>query len=155
MNGPPSESDQSQMLQDYLSKNNEPCPSCEYDLHGLKGNKCPECGQELLLRVGLATPNLAAFIVGLIGLASAAGFSGTMSVLFFCMFLIYGRGSSEDDSLFLVLVVELISSIVLLIIWSRANSWIRRRSKRMRWYLALACWILPLLGVALFLYAGQ
>ena len=150
MNGPPSQSDQSQMLQDYLSKYSEPCPSCEYDLHGLKGKRCPECGQELLLRVGLATPNLGLFIVGLVGLASATGFSGSLLVFVAYVLLFSGIGGGPEIIDIAVLLVELFISIVLIIIWSRANRWYRRQSKSTRWALAIACWILPVLSLIVF-----
>ena len=141
------------MLQDYLSKFSEPCPSCEYDLHNLKGNRCPECGQELLVRVGLAAPNLVAFVVGLVGLASAVGFSGFLLVYIVYVLLIAGRGTSIGIDEVIVLGAEFFCSGTLVVIWSRANRWVRRRSRRTRWTLALACWILPVLGLILFIAA--
>ncbi|MEM9419610.1 MAG: hypothetical protein AAGA25_11260 [Planctomycetota bacterium] len=58
-------------LQDYLANREEACPSCGYNLRGLMGNTCPECGVALTLRVGLMEPRLMGLIAGL-GSASVA-----------------------------------------------------------------------------------
>lgn len=35
----------------YLASRDEPCPRCGYNLRGVAGGACPECGRELLLEL--------------------------------------------------------------------------------------------------------
>lgn len=50
---PPSESDQA-FLKSFLEARDTPCPACGYNLRRLKGDRCPECGRQLVLSVGTA-----------------------------------------------------------------------------------------------------
>lgn len=36
-------------LRDFLADRDAPCPSCTYNLRGLSGPACPECGRALVL----------------------------------------------------------------------------------------------------------
>ncbi len=38
-------------LQAFLAERSAPCPRCRYDLHGVKGTACPECGLPLELEL--------------------------------------------------------------------------------------------------------
>ena len=60
-------------LRAFLAGRDVECPGCGYNLRDLGGSRCPECGDELVLRVGLAEPRQGALIAGLIGLAAGAG----------------------------------------------------------------------------------
>lgn len=70
----PTSTEPSSLLPTYLATRDEPCPSCGYNLRALKTDRCPECNQQLVLRVGLAEPRMGAFITGLVGLAMGFGF---------------------------------------------------------------------------------
>ncbi|MCH9058386.1 MAG: hypothetical protein IIB55_07145 [Planctomycetes bacterium] len=63
------------LLRAYLGGHDEPCPMCEYNLRGLTGTVCPECGEALRLRVSLSEPKMAAYLCGLIGLSVGVGFT--------------------------------------------------------------------------------
>ena len=43
-------------------------------------DRCPECGEQLLLRINLVEPKLGAMIAGLVGLSAGAGFSGLLLI---------------------------------------------------------------------------
>ena len=60
-------------LIDYLRDRDVACPLCEYNLRGLTVPRCPECGRELALRVGLVEPRQGAWIAALIATALPAG----------------------------------------------------------------------------------
>src|SRR5262245_31050391 len=77
-----SDAPQSGPLQSFLAETDISCPSCDYNLRGLKGNACPECNQQLVLRVSLAEPRQRAFIAAVIGLAMGAGFHGLLFAYF-------------------------------------------------------------------------
>lgn len=64
--------DQSDLLCTFLSQSDVPCPSCGYNLRGLRSGICPECSQALVLRVGLSEPRMRLYIAGMVGLAAGA-----------------------------------------------------------------------------------
>jgi hypothetical protein len=50
-------------LIEFLADRDVACPLCQYNLRGLRSSRCPECGRELRLTVGLTEPPLKAWIV--------------------------------------------------------------------------------------------
>ena len=69
--------DDQQWLLGFVADRHVPCPRCAYDLRNLTTPQCPECGERLALRVGMATPRF-----GLLVLAMAPGvFSGVCATL--------------------------------------------------------------------------
>lgn len=91
-------SDERLFLEHYLSEQDVPCPGCGYNLRGLKGAECPECGQALRLNVGLVEPRLASFIAGLIGFSAGLGFHGFLLALF----LFWGESWQSSEGLSLM-----------------------------------------------------
>lgn len=137
-----------ELLQVYLAGNTVSCPSCQSDLSSIQETYCPTCRQELILRVGLEKPNMAAFVVGIIGLASALGFSGMMLVHGIWRYLIseYG-GPPTDDMVFILAQVTVIGVCTLL--WIRKGRTIRRMEIIKRWLLALVCLVVPIVNTIL------
>src|SRR4051794_1125139 len=72
---PPPESPQANAaaLVDFLRTRGVPCPLCGYNPHRLLEPRCPECGRELVLSVGLTEPMLLAWITLTIALLLPAG----------------------------------------------------------------------------------
>ena len=68
------QSDEAALL-DFLRDRDVPCPLCAYNLRGLTSPRCPECGHELHLTVGVTDLRIGAWVTCLIGLAAAAGFA--------------------------------------------------------------------------------
>src|SRR3954471_8593244 len=62
----------------FLAERDVPCPLCQYNLRGLLSPRCPECGRELQLTVGLTEPPMKAWIVA----AACAWLSAGLGVLF-------------------------------------------------------------------------
>lgn len=143
-----------QLLLAFLAELYEPCPSCQYELHGLTGRHCPECGQSLVLRVGLETPNLGAYVTGLIALSATAGFGGLFT-LFFVMMALF-RGSSRGDMHVLVVFASI--TLVfggLVVAWVRCGRRLRRSRPAVRRLLAAICCLTPLMAVlAVYLMLG-
>jgi hypothetical protein len=48
--GSMSVADASSQVRAFLAERDTPCPACGYNLRGLAGTKCPECGRMLLLK---------------------------------------------------------------------------------------------------------
>src|SRR5512133_1904122 len=60
-------------LIDYLRERDVPCPLCGYNLRRLASARCPECGQEIGLRINLAEPHLRGWITAVVALCASAG----------------------------------------------------------------------------------
>ena len=52
-----------QALIEFLRERDAWCPACRYNLRGLTTPRCPECGRELRLSIGLTEPFLRAWIM--------------------------------------------------------------------------------------------
>ena len=87
-------------LVDYLRDRDVTCPLCRYNLRGLQAARCPECGRELVLSVGLAEPLLKAWITMTAALLLPAG----IGVLFGIMFTREGFPVNEPHVMLLVLL---------------------------------------------------
>ena len=74
--------DESSLLVDFLSQRDVPCPLCGYNLRGLNSMKCPECGRQLRLSVGLAEPFLRGWVMLATGVFASAGVGVFLLVLF-------------------------------------------------------------------------
>jgi len=147
MMDPAQESASPTLLEQHLAANEDACPMCGYNLHNLRGDKCPECGQELTLQIALAEPRMAAFITGLVGLAAGAGFAGFELILTTFFSVLNGFWWWSDT---LVLAVETVVFSLLVILWHRRSAKIRRLSSAARWKLAAGAWLLSIIGLAIF-----
>ena len=67
-------------LLDYLRGRDVACPLCGYNLRGLTASRCPECGRELQLTVGLVEPRIGAWVTCLVAVTAAGGM-GVMAIL--------------------------------------------------------------------------
>src|SRR4051812_33678965 len=65
--------DDASALVAYLRDRDEPCPLCRYNLRGLTGARCPECGRALRLSVGLVEPLLGPWLLLTVPLVACAG----------------------------------------------------------------------------------
>ena len=73
-------------LIDFLRDRDIACPLCGYNLRHLRSPRCPECGRELELRVGLSEPRQAAWLTAQIAVSAAAG----VGVLVVIMWIVQG-----------------------------------------------------------------
>ena len=70
-------------LVEFLRHRDAACPLCEYNLRGLTSARCPECGRELRLSIGLTEPYLRAWV-----LLAFAAFGGGGTGLFFLLMVL-------------------------------------------------------------------
>lgn len=141
------------MLERYLERRDAACPACDYNLRDLRGQHCPECGESLRLHVALEHPARGAFIVGLVGLSFAGGFSG-MVLLWAMILLIGGRGGPEMKDV-AVLVGEFLLALLIIRLWCALGRWLRRQPAPLRRSLAAACWVLPVLALLFFAWIAD
>ena len=68
-----SSADDAAALVEFLRERDVACPLCQYNLRGLMSPRCPECGRDLQLRIGLTEPRQGAWLTAQIALTAAAG----------------------------------------------------------------------------------
>jgi hypothetical protein len=140
----------SAFLRAYLAGRDAPCPNCDYNLRGLTGDRCPECGLELVLRVSLSEPKLGAFLTGLVGLSAGAGFSGLIFLYWLLQTFFIRMGSSNEPRLLTIMLGGLIIESAALLGWLKSRRRLRLMTSRSRWSLAYACWGLTLVNLLCF-----
>jgi hypothetical protein len=140
------------LLAAHLARRDEPCPCCGYNLRGLRSARCPECAQELVLRVNLREPRLAGYVAGIVGLAAGVGFSGLLLIYAIIVFG-FVRGGGWVPRFVLTTGGGLLVEGLLLWLWIRNGSRIRRFQRRARVWLVVGCWILTVTNLFVFILA--
>jgi hypothetical protein len=139
------------VLRVFLAGRDVACPNCEYNLRDLTGDRCPECGQDLVIRVQLAEPKMAAFLAGLIGLSAGAGFSGLILLYWFILTFFVFRGGGGNGARILTLTLGgLALESGAMLGWLRFRGRLRTLKPQTRWTLVVACWILSLVNLVWF-----
>jgi hypothetical protein len=131
------------MLRGYLADRDEPCPGCAYNLRALTGSRCPECNQELTLRVGLVEQKLAWFITGLAGIAMPTGFCAILACYAFAR-VVRMRGSGPPMWQVWLILIGAVIGLAVLIAWIRARRRVGRAPPQTRWV-----WCAVAIGVSL------
>ena len=139
-----------ELLQTFLRERDVACPRCEYNLRNLVGDRCPECGDELVLRVNLSEPKMAAFLTGLIGLAAGAGFSGLLILYMVIVSLLMQRGGGFWGMFLAVTATGFVVMGMGVWFWIRGRKHIRRLPQGRQWILAAGCWCLTLANLIIF-----
>jgi hypothetical protein len=136
------------LLRQFLHGRDVPCPSCEYNLRDLPADRCPECGQELALRLQLAEPKQAALLTGLIALSAGAGLNGLLIIYFVLMQLRYPTNGTLSFLVTILIGFTIFgaATALWLTFWRR----IRRSTATTRWLLASACCALALIDIIVF-----
>lgn len=142
-------SDDAELLHRYLRARDEPCPLCGYNLRGLQGLTCPECGKVLRLHVGLVHPNLRAFIAGLVPLAGTFGFAFLTFV--WVMYMTWRFGQGLNIRTCLILLGPVVVSGGFMVVWIGLARRIRTTTRAKRTLLLLIAWLIPSLMITLFL----
>lgn len=136
-------------LKTFLADRDVPCPMCAYNLRALQTAKCPECGSEVEVTVGLTEPRMAAFIAGVVGLAIGLGFHGLLMGWIGWLWLKRPR-SGPPSSVWAPLVIGVVVTGVAMVVWLRARRRIRQEPSRHRLLLVLGCYGLSLGSAAWF-----
>jgi len=122
---------------EYVASRDVPCPCCGYNLRGLTGTRCPECNEELVLRVGMAEPRIAWFIAGVVGVGMCLGFCALLLVWALYMGARRGPGGPPLKDLVPLAAGVLVGAGVLCG-WIRAKRRLGRASTERRWIWACA-----------------
>src|SRR5688500_16448927 len=132
-------SDEAALL-DYVRDRDVACPLCAYNLRGLTRCRCPECGRELQLSVGLVEPRIGAWVTCLVAVTAAAG-RGSMAILSIVNHgfdvLFSGEGAGQTVAIiYFLLSVPMVPALIAL------RRRYRRLSQAIQWTLAgvgIAC----------------
>ena len=138
------------LLEQYLSERDVVCPGCSYNLHGLKSDRCPECGDELELSLKLVEPRQGPLIAGLVGLSAGAGLGGLLLIYGIIVTSLLRRNYGGFDRFFVINGIGFAAHAIVIMLWVRYWHTIRRTSATARWLLVGVCWAMPLAFVAIF-----
>jgi hypothetical protein len=141
---------ESELLRQFLHARDVPCPSCEYNLRDLPADRCPECGQELALRLQLAEPKQTALLTGLIALSAGAGLNGLLIIYFVLIHLFTRYGSPGVDEFLVTILVGFAIFGGAIALWLTFWRRIRRATATTRWLLAAASCVLALIDIVVF-----
>lgn len=138
-------------LAQFLAARDVPCPGCGYNLRGLTAARCPECAQELALRVNLQEPRLAGFIAGLVALAAGTGFSGMLLVYALLRLATSGGPRQWWVPFFVVTALGFLIEGACLTGWLALRARIRRATPGRRIAAVIGCWLLTVVNLGTFL----
>ena len=139
------------LLIQFVAGRDMPCPRCDYNLRDLITDRCPECGDQLMLKVNRVEPRQGPLIAGLVGLSAGAGMGGMMLIFAVVMILHQGRIDRSDWSFIEVnsggFVIEGVAVLLWLGRWKRLGQKPLYQQKR----LALGCWLLTAVYLVAFI----
>lgn len=142
----------------FLRRNQSCCAACGYQLGGLDGPTCPECGRQNSLSELALQAN---FESALWYLAAGWGlfFAAIVGIPAGCLLIVMGAAAAPD---FLRSLTAIGAGIAALILPLWAGAWLRAYGARIhvgwgigRWFVAAVCWLpcLPLVLTGAFLLA--
>lgn len=120
-------------LLDFLRDRDVACPLCGYNLRGLTSPRCPECGRDLRLSVGLAEPFLRAWVLLAVATVAPAGIG-----LVFVAVLIRDRAFMPREWWYVASAVYFLACIPLAVVVLICRRWFVRLPKRVQWTAAAA-----------------
>lgn len=125
--GPPSTPDPHLLA--YVAGRDVECPVCKYNLRDLPSDRCPECGQSLMLRLAQVEPRLRLWLAMLVPLLLGGGLGSLFLVL--CIKWGLPRVGAVPVLLFgLMFPVGLVAL--------RSRRWFLRRTSLTQWSLVAA-----------------
>ncbi len=144
------------LLREFLSQRDAPCPGCGYNLRGLREPRCPECNQHLRVSVALVEPSLGLWLVAVLGLGAVG--AGALFMLLGVVILSVGEKSwpRGDELVLIVLIPAAVLMVDALAVWwlgsRRGRRWFRSLGTTRR-MVAVACWAVSLGVFAGWLYS--
>jgi hypothetical protein len=116
-------------LLDFLRDRDVACPLCRYNLRALTSARCPECGRELRLAIGLVEPRQGAWLTGQIALTAAAG----IGLLIIIVFAVNGWPEGNQHRLLNFAFLYHITMIPVAAVWLIGRRRYMRLSHRIQW----------------------
>ena len=126
-------------LLDFLRERDIACPLCRYNLRALTSPRCPECGRELKLTIGLVEPRQGAWLTAQIGVSAAAGIG---LLLVFVIALSGWPTGNNRQRLMDAAIVYFLTAIPLAAALLMTRRRCLRLSPWMQWTMAVVAWVL-------------
>ena len=139
-----------ELLRRFLTARDVPCPRCQYNLRDLTGDRCPECGDMLVLRINIAEPRLAAAITGLMGLSAGAGLNLLLLLYWLFLKLLRDTGGNPPDPFLTCMFGGLLVEGTALALWIGNWKSIQKLTSPAQWGWAFAAWALTLVDLVIF-----
>ncbi len=140
---PPRRMSDDEALLEFVRERDAPCPRCGYNLRALSRPVCPECSQNLVLKVGAT--NFSVF--WLIAAVAPGIFSGITAIVFLVVAMLMGPPPTDVVVIGCLLAA---SGAVALAVILRARRFLRLGDDVQR-TVAIITWLIHLLGFYLFL----
>ena len=134
----------------FLADCDVPCPSCHYNLRGLRDATCPECQQALRLHVGLVEPKLGSFLAAFIPLCMGLGLSALLILFWFIVSVFRNSGATGNGRFLTVLVAGLLIFTVAVVVLLKNRSRFTRAPDLTRGMVSGGCMLLTLVYVVVF-----
>ena len=134
--------DEQDHLVEYLADRNVACVSCGYNLRGIRGGRCPECNEELVLRVGLAEPRLGSVIAFLAGAWCCAGTTFAVLAFFLILSLYFDDWPPLRYWMPAILGFAIAAPTAAWVGTRGGRAWLRQRGDKMRRLLVVGAWLL-------------
>ena len=119
------------LLEQFLAERDAVCPGCGYNLRQLKSDRCPECGDALILSLRLVEPRQFSLIAGLVGLSAGFGLGFLLLIYAAIMLFFTDAGFEVDEFVWTNLIVCLVHAGAIAL-WVRFWHPIRRMQTRDR-----------------------
>jgi hypothetical protein len=117
-------------LLDFLRDRDVACPLCRYNLRALTSPRCPECGRELRLTIGLVEPRQGAWLTGQIALTAPAGIG--LMIIIVSAFSGWPEGNSRQGLMDFAFLFH-IAMIPAAAAWLVGRRRYMRLSRRIQW----------------------
>jgi hypothetical protein len=127
-------------LRGFVAERDVPCPACGYNLRGITGRCCPECGLELRLGVQLGEPAMGALMLTLAGLFGLAGASGAMVLGILWIGALWDEWAPSEVWVVPVLGLVAGGTGAAKLASRRGRVWYRKRCAAERWAYAGGAW---------------
>jgi hypothetical protein len=142
-------SDDSELLRQFLSTRDVPCPVCGYNLRGSQSPNCSECGASIDLRIGSSDLRLGPWLTTLLGSALPLGFFSVACIGVWISFWVqniqnpFARQAHLEIALKLSACVASYTFQLFLVVLQRR--WFVRNSRRVQTTIAAICVVLNVL----------
>jgi hypothetical protein len=138
--------DADDMLLEFVRERDHPCPRCGYNLRNLTTPTCPECEEQLLLKVGVAKLKLHCFL-----LSVAPGMFCLIAFGIFCIMMFrFGPPGPMDLEGALILLFLASSGIFTIILASRYRQFLCLQDQTQALWMIMI-WLVHIMVFGLFM----
>jgi len=127
-------------LRAFLADRDYGCPVCRYNLRGVRGASCPECGARLELQVGSIDLRLGPWLMALLSAALPFGFNALMGAIGSVITINDGNFSGHNGQVLAILGTSatITGATVAVLCWKRRRFLRLLGSRQWQWAVLIA-----------------